>query len=135
MKIRISLTLTALFLVLPLASIADDKPAAPFVKNVNAEEAAKVLQENKRAVVLDVRTPKEYAAGHIAGATNLDFYAKDFESKLDTLDKQKPYLVHCAAGGRSAKARDLMQKHQFHTIYHLEGGFKAWEKAGKPVEH
>ena len=71
----------------------------------------------------------------IAGATNLDFYAKDFESKLDTLDKEKPYLVHCAAGGRSAKTRDLMQKHQFQTIYHLEGGFKAWEKAGKPVEH
>ena len=87
---------------LPLASIADEKQAAPVVKNVNAEEAAKVLQENKKVVVLDVRTAKEYAAGHIAGATNLDFYAKDFESKLDTLDKQKPYLVHCAAGGRSA---------------------------------
>ena len=65
------------------------------------------------------------------GATNV---ARVAGKKLGALDKAQPYLVHCAVGGRSAKARDLMKTQQFKTIYHLEGGLKAWEKAGKPVE-
>ena len=104
------------------------------VKNIDANEAEKLLKENKKVVVLDVRTPKEFAVGHIAGATNLNFYDADFEKKLAALDKNQPYLVHCAVGGRSAKARELMKSLQFKSIYHLEGGFKAWEKAGKPIE-
>jgi len=104
------------------------------VKNIDANEAEKLLMDNKKVVVLDVRTPKEFTAGHIAGATNLNFNDTDFEKRLAALDKKQPYLVHCAAGGRSAKARELMKTLQFKSIYHLEGGLKAWEKAGKPVE-
>ena len=115
---------------------SSNKPTDPkvAVKNIDANEAEKLLQENKKVVVLDVRTPKEFAAGHIAGATNLNFNDADFEKKLMALDKARPYLVHCAVGGRSAKARELMKTQQFKSIYHLEGGLKAWEKAGKPVE-
>lgn len=109
-------------------------PTGAFVRNVDAHQAAKLLQENKKIIVLDVRTPEEFAAGHIAGATNLDFHDAGFEKHLAALDKKKAYLVHCAAGGRSAKSRDLMKKLQFESIYHLDGGLKAWEKAGKPVE-
>jgi rhodanese-related sulfurtransferase len=104
------------------------------VKNVDANEAEMLLKENKKVVVLDIRTPKEFSAGHIAGATNINFYDADFEKKLGALDKSQSYLVHCAVGGRSAKARELMKTLQFKSIYHLEGGIKAWEKAGKPVE-
>lgn len=104
------------------------------VKNVEVNEADRLLTENKKIVILDVRTPKEYAQGHLAGAKNIDFYARDFERKLQSLDKSKTYLVHCAVGGRSAKARDLMKKLKFESIYHLEGGIKAWEQAGKPVQ-
>ena len=116
------------------ATKGETASVVPSVKNVEVEQAAKLLQENKKIVVLDVRTPEEFAVGHIAGATNLDFHNPDFEKKLSELDKSKSYLVHCAAGGRSAKTRDLMKKQQFQSIYHLEGGLKAWEKAGKPVE-
>src|SRR5438093_2014746 len=104
----------------------DGKPAAAegksaaAVKNIDAHEAAKLLQENKRIVVLDVRTAEEFAAGHIAGAKNVDFHGPDFEKKLSALEKKQAYLVHCAAGGRSAKTRELMKKLQFQTIYHLE---------------
>ena len=101
--------------------------------NVGVAEFAK-LRADKKNVVLDVRTPKEYADGHIAGAVNLDFYAPDFEAKVAKLDKDKTYLVHCAAGVRSAKACDKMGKLNFPKLYNLEGGFKAWEKAGKEVE-
>jgi rhodanese-related sulfurtransferase len=82
----------------------------------------------------DVRTPKEFAAGHLPGAVNIDWNADDFGSKAAALDKSKTYLVHCAVGGRSAKASDKMTAIQFTNVYNLEGGMKAWEKAGKPVE-
>ena len=113
-------------------AVPEKKQAAPL--NVSPAQAEKILSKDKKIVVLDVRTPKEYAASHIAGATNLDFYSPEFEKQLSALDKDKSYLVHCAVGGRSAKARDKMQQMNFKSIYHLEGGIKEWEKEGKPVE-
>jgi len=102
-------------------------------KNVGVDEFDK-LRADKKLVVLDVRTPKEYAAGHIAGAVLIDWNAPDFEKKVAELDKSKTYLVHCAAGGRSAKACGKMSTLNFKNCVNLEGGFRAWEKAGKPVE-
>ena len=113
----------------PAAKPAESKA----VKNIGVNEFDK-LRADKKNVVLDVRTPAEFAAGHLPGAVNLDFNASDFEAKVAVLDKQKVYLVHCAAGGRSAKACDKMSKLSFLNLYNLEGGFKAWEKAGKTVE-
>ena len=114
---------------------AESKPAeTKTIKNVGVEEFDK-LRADKKNVVLDVRTKKEFDAGHIPGAVNLDWNGPDFAKKAAELDKGKTYLVHCAAGGRSAKACDLMaNKLQFPSCINLEGGFKGWEKAGKPVE-
>jgi phage shock protein E len=101
-------------------------------KNIGVEQFDK-LRQNTNAVVLDVRTPKEFAAGHIPGATNIDWNGADFATRAAALDKSKTYLVHCAVGGRSAKASDKMTALQFTNVHNLEGGMKAWEKAGKPV--
>ncbi len=83
--------------------------------------------------MLDIRTPKELAAGHIAGATNVDFYAADFEQRLGELDKHLTWLVHCAFGGRSTKSLASLLKLQLPSVVHLNGGFNAWKKAGEPV--
>ena len=107
---------------------AEKKEAKPF-KNVSVAGFEK-LRADRKNVVLDVRTREEYAAGHIAGAVNIDVNAPDFEEKVTKLDKHKTYLVHCGAGVRSAKACDKMSKLDFPKLYNLEGGFKAWEKAG-----
>lgn len=113
---------------------ADSKPAAakPY-KDVGPAEFDK-LRKEKDTVVLDVRTKKEYETGHITGATNIDWNAPDFEKKVAELDKNKTYLVHCAGGVRSAKACDKLSTLKFPKLFNLEGGLKAWEKAGKPVE-
>lgn len=103
------------------------------VENLDADAAAKLLEKQSDIIVLDVRTAKEYNSAHIEGAKNLDFYADGFQKQLASLDKDEPYLVHCASGGRSSKARDLMQKLGFKKIFHLEGGMNAWQKAGNPV--
>ena len=103
------------------------------IKNVGVEEFAELTAAHTN-VVLDVRTAREYAAGHIPGATNMDISAPDFEKKLTELDKSKTYLVHCAGGVRSARACKMMEKLSFTNLVNLEPGFKGWEKAGKPVE-
>ena len=95
---------------------------------------AKKLVSEKKVEVVDVRTPKEYEGGHIAGAKNIDFQAADFEKKLAELDRGKTYLVHCAAGGRSTKSLESFKKLQFKSVVHLDGGLRVWEKAGNPVE-
>ena len=138
MKTSLALLAAAAFLAGPLFA-KDANPVAPtaaaaVAKDVSPDEAQKLLKDNPKLVVLDVRTPEEYAAGHIAGAKNIDFTAPDFATKVEGLDKTTPYLVHCAAGGRSGKTLELIKEKGFVAIYHLNGGWKAWEKAGKPVE-
>lgn len=116
----------------PASAVAADSDK-PTVKNIKAEEADQLLRKQKETVILDIRTQSEYQSGHLAKAVNLDFYADDFQKKLEKLDKKQVYLLHCASGGRSSKARDLMKKLGFETIYHLDDGIKGWIKAGKPV--
>ncbi|TSA41407.1 MAG: rhodanese-like domain-containing protein [Verrucomicrobiales bacterium] len=103
------------------------------VTHVNAEQAQKLVAE-KKIVVVDLRTPEEFRAGHIKGATNINFRAADFEKALAALDKNQTYLLHCASGGRSTQALPEFQKQEFKSLYHLDGGLKAWQKAKLPVE-
>lgn len=104
------------------------------VKHVDAAAAATLLAKRKDVVVLDIRTPGEFKGGHIAGAKNIDFYGSDFANKIRALDKSKSYLVHCASGGRSTRSLKVFKELNFKSIYHLDGGFKGWVKAGEPVE-
>jgi rhodanese-related sulfurtransferase len=139
----ITLTFTGLLganLNLHAAETKDDrKPAdagkkeAKVFKNADVAEFDK-LRADKKNVVLDVRTKKEFDAGHIPGAVNIDLNSPDFEEKVAKLDKTKTYLVHCGAGVRSLKACENMGKMEFPKLINLEGGFKAWERAGKRIE-
>jgi protein disulfide-isomerase len=101
--------------------------------NLTVEEFARMALD-KTNVVLDVRTASEFEAGHLPGALNLDITARDFSQKAAALDKSKTYLVHCASGVRSLKACETMGSLGFHALYNLPGGFRAWVRAGKPVE-
>lgn len=112
--------------------LAVAESAKPF-KDVNSEQFDK-LRQDKNSVVLDVRTKREFDEGHIPGAINIDVNSADFEEKVAKLDKSKTYLVHCAAGVRSAKACNKLAPLNFKNLYNLEGGLNAWKKAGKPVE-
>ena len=131
MKLIRLVALTLVLAALPL-SAADKPPLPKAVKNVGLEEFDK-LRAQTNTVVLDVRTEKEFKAGHIPGAVNLDFNSPDFAQKAAALDKGKTYLVQCAGGVRSAKACNALDKIAFTNVVNLEPGFKAWEKAGKPV--
>ena len=107
-------------------------PTAAY-KNLTVDEFARMAAD-KQNVILDVRTPAEFSAGHIPGAVNLDYNAPDFQAKAAALDKSKTYLVHCAVGGRSVRACEKLSRLDFPNLYNLPGGFKAWAKAGQPME-
>lgn len=98
-------------------------------KTIGVEEFEK-LRAQAGVVVLDVRSAEEFAGGHIPGALNLDCNESDFLDKVGKLDKKTTYLVHCAGGFRSAKACQKLNPLQFTSLYNLDGGMKAWEKAG-----
>ena len=107
--------------------------ATTAITHVDAQQAQKLIAD-KKVIVLDIRTPGEFNTGRIAGAKNIDFQAPDFEQRIEGLDKSKSYLVHCASGGRSTHSLMVFKKHQFQSVYHLDGGIKAWQKAGLPVD-
>ena len=85
-------------------------------------------------VVLDIRTPEEFAAGHLAGAINIDYYAADFEQQLGELDHDVPYVMYCNSGNRSSNALPVMDSIGFEEVYELDGGIQAWFGAGLPIE-
>ena len=95
---------------------------------------AAALLENRNVIVLDIRTPGEFSKGHLHGATNIDFTARDFANRVAALDRDQTYLLYCAIGGRSARCLAIFEKLQFKSILHLEDGIKAWQSAGQPVE-
>ena len=113
---------------------AQSTPSTAKFKTVSVPEFEQ-LRKNTNNVVLDVRTPKEFAESHIPGSTNIDVNAPDFSKRVSALDPNKTYLVHCAAGVRSAKACEKLSQMKFKQLYNLDGGLHAWEKAGNKGEH
>ncbi len=86
-----------------------------------------------RLTVLDVRTPEEFATGHLAGATLLDFYASGFQESLAALDRDTPYVLVCRSGNRSALTLALMRRLGFRDVVEVDGGMLAWTAARLPV--
>ena len=101
-------------------------------KHLYPQQAAQWLESDKNVVVLDVRTPNEFRTGHLKNAVNVDYTSPDFEQQLAKLDKAKPYLLHCAVGGRSTKTLPVLQL-GFRDVRHLDGGIQAWQNAKLPV--
>lgn len=83
-----------------------------------------------RGVLLDVRTPSEYAEGHIENAKNIDFSSASFESEIDKLDKEQTVFLYCAIGVRSTKAANLLRKKGFKHVFDLDGGYPDLIKVG-----
>lgn len=98
-------------------------------------ETFKKLMEDKKNIVIDLRTPGEInSKGKIKGALELDFLAADAEEKIKKLNKKESYLIYCAGGGRSADAMELMIKEGFTNVLHLANGFDNWKRKGFDVE-
>lgn len=129
-----SRTSRILILLLALTAVAvAGCSSSGTLETVSPADAAAVIDENPDVVVLDIRTPEEYAAGIIDGAVNIDFYASDFADRLDSLDKDAEYVVYCRSDNRSGQAMDVFADLGFQTVTEIDGGLVAWYEAGLPV--
>ena len=108
--------------------------AAAGVRLVSAADGA-AIQNNppEDLVILDVRTPEEFAEGHIDGAIMVDFYSDDFADQLAELDPDVPYLLYCRSGNRSGQTAVLLEDLGFSDVADVDGGVLGWLDAGLPL--
>ncbi len=90
----------------------------------NVNEFTATLE--KGYTLVDVRTPEEFSQGAIAGAKNISVTSFNFPLEITKLDKEKPVLIYCKSGSRSARAAVAMKALGFDQIYELKGGYMAW---------
>ena len=99
---------------------------------VNTAEATHLINRED-AVVVDVREPAEYGAGHILGAKNVPLSRVGDAAEL-ARRKEKPLIVYCDSGDRASKALAVLKKQGFSRVVNLSGGLGGWQQAGLPVE-
>ena len=104
------------------------------VKEIDIEGYRKMQAAGEPHVLVDVREDNEWAAGHAAGAVHLGkgIIERDIEAKVP--DKNTRLVLYCGGGYRSALAADNLQKMGYTAAISLDGGWKAWQQAGLPVE-
>lgn len=101
--------------------------------DLKVDEFENMLSQDKTVQLLDVRTPEEYAAGHLPGAININWQDDSFIEKTKAiLSTEHPVMVYCRSGKRSAAAAAKLDGNYFKT-YNLLGGYLAWTEAGKPA--
>ena len=106
------------------------------IENITPEEAYSLIQKNmnnKKFIILDVRTPEEFASEHIEKAVNLDYYSATFKNDLDQLDKNSAYLIYCKSGNRSGNTLNIMKDLDFREVYNMLGGIVNWKDEKLPI--
>jgi len=125
------IVIIALVLFFPPYGLADE-----IVLTVSVQKAHAIIKESTHDsdfVILDIRTPGEFKAGHLKNSILIDYYATTFAQQLEKLDKSKTYLVYCRSGNRSGRALPLFKKMAFKKVYEMGRGINGWRAAGLPV--
>ncbi len=100
-------------------------------KSVDVEEFASLITNTDSVVILDARTPSEFAEGHLPGAILIDYKSDQFKSEaLSRLPKDKTIAIYCRSGRRSAGAAAILSAEGY-TLVNLKGGIIAWNRSGK----
>ncbi|MCC3157035.1 rhodanese-like domain-containing protein [Hymenobacter sp. 15J16-1T3B] len=116
-------------LMLALTAAAAQAQTAPTVTPAQAQQQL----AKPGVILLDVRTPAEFAAGHLRGARNVNFLSTDFADQVAKLDPNASYVLYCKSGNRATQAGTLMLQNGFKTVVNA-GGFEALKAAGLAVE-
>lgn len=127
---KLVMMLMALSLVVSACADTQTAEATGLVDSARAEELISSIGD---LVVLDVRTPEEFAAGALPGAILIDVNDPSFTSDVSQLDNDLPYLVYCRSGNRSASAVEIMEDLGFTEIYELGDGVQAWVGSGRQL--
>ena len=102
-------------------------------KDLSVEAFYNKLTTDGTVQLLDVRTPLEYVEGHIPGALNIDWLAEGFiEAAQAALDPERPVLIYCRRGRRSAEAANVLDSLSY-NVYNLKDGYNKWKESGEPI--
>jgi phage shock protein E len=93
---------------------------------LDSKQASVMLKNDTKIIVLDVRTAEEFNEGHIKGAVNIDIRQPDAYGKIDKLNHDAKYIVHCRTNHRSGIATDYMMQKGFKNVYQMMDGFPGW---------
>lgn len=115
--------LTLIFSCLILFSCAAQETES--YKIISSQEFEKRTNPNN-VLIIDVRTPLEFAQGHLENAINIDITDPNFNAKIKAFDKNEPMYIYCKSGGRSGNAGKIMLSLGFKEIYDLQGGISNW---------
>jgi rhodanese-related sulfurtransferase len=104
------------------------------VKETDMEGYKKMIAGGNKPVLIDVREDTEWTAGHAAGAVHLGkgIIERDIETKIP--DKQTPMVLYCGGGFRSALSADALQQMGYTNVISLDGGWRAYQQSGLPIE-
>jgi rhodanese-related sulfurtransferase len=98
---------------------------------ISVSEASAMIQSSPNLLVVDVRTTEEFAQGHLQGAINIPL--SNLPTQISSLGRNRPVLVYCQTGHRSAQAATLLTNAGFTQVYDMNGGLNAWINAGYPT--
>ncbi len=129
MKKVTTLTVVAISAIAMLTGCSSTNEA---IKKVDPVKFSEVIAQ-PGVIILDVRTPEEFNAGHITNAININLEGSDFSSEVSKLDENATVAVYCRSGNRSGVATDQMAEIGFTDMYDMQGGIVDWEAAGGPV--
>ncbi|MEA1963508.1 MAG: rhodanese-like domain-containing protein [Candidatus Aerophobetes bacterium] len=123
------------------SGIGTSAQSIQIIEDITPEKVYSLIQSYRQGCscrmknfgIIDVRTPEEYANGHIENAINLNYYSKTFRDELDKLDRSKTYFIYCRSGIRSKKALNIMKELGFTKVYNMLGGITQWEAKGLPT--
>lgn len=128
------MTLRALVLALGVGLLAPQGACAdPGYASLPMDAAVPVMQRADHPLIVDVREPHEYAAGHVPGAVNVPL--GQVADWAEDRSKDEPVLVICQSGRRSLEASSELSSRGFTRVTNIEGGFRAWKERGLPVAH
>ncbi|UMB53451.1 rhodanese-like domain-containing protein [Lutibacter sp. A64] len=129
---KISLTvLVTIFLI----SCNNKQPSKTETKagKIEVVTPADFKEKSENQIIIDVRTPGEFAQGHIKGARNINLFDKNFIEQFADLDKSTPLYIYCRSGSRTSKASKKLAEIGFENIYDLHGGIINWHKNNFPI--
>jgi phage shock protein E len=132
MQLRRSATALILAAVIGIGGLSACSGGSDAVTAVAPSDAVAVMAEPGVAV-LDVRTPAEFATGHLAGAVNVDLEGGEFDQQIADLPKDTTYVVYCRSGNRSGVATKQLAELGFTDVYDIQGGIVAWQAGGGAV--
>lgn len=128
--------LLIIFIAIFLVSCNNKQPSKTITATgeINVVTPLDFKEKSENQLIIDVRTPDEFAQGHIKGAVNINLFDRNFTEQFNNFDKSEPIFIYCRSGNRTSKASKQLAKLGFENIYDLQGGIINWARNNQPIE-